>query len=86
MPDPLSASERDDIHALLSQKPEVAWAEVGRELGRHPTTIAREVDRNGGRDSYRPPSAQRRCDHERCRSRPVRLDESDPRRQRVLVS
>ncbi|MCP3853379.1 MAG: IS30 family transposase, partial [Actinomycetia bacterium] len=84
MPDPLSASERDDIHALLSQKPEVAWAEVGRELGRHPTTIAREVDPNGGRDSYRPSSAQRRCDQERCRSRPVRLDESDPRRQRVL--
>ncbi len=51
MPDPLSSSERDDIHALLSQKPEVAWAEVGRELGRHPTTIALEVDPNGGRDS-----------------------------------
>lgn len=84
MPDPLSASERDDIHALLSRDREISWAEIGRELDRHPTTISREVNRNGGRGRYRPSSAQRRCDRQRRRPRPCRLGADDPLRQRVI--
>ena len=84
MPDPLSASERDDIAALLSRDPEITWAEIGRELGRDPTAIAREVKRNGGRAAYRPSAAQERCDRQRRRPRPVRLTAGDPLRERVI--
>jgi IS30 family transposase len=36
-------------------------AQIGRRLGRPTSTISREVARNGGRDAYRPASAQAAC-------------------------
>lgn len=55
----LSSRERDDIAELLRDDPDSSWARIGRETGRHPTTIAREVKGNGGRRGYRPASADR---------------------------
>lgn len=64
---PLSSRERDEIHAALTEDHEVPWAMLGRRIGRHPTTVMREVDANGGRDKYRPAAAERRS--KRCRRR-----------------
>jgi IS30 family transposase len=65
---PLSSRDRDEIsHALIEDR-EMSWAEIGRRIGRHATTIMREVDANGGRGGYRPAAAQRRA--HRCRRRP----------------
>ena len=58
---PLSLLEREEISAALILDREVSWAALGRRVGRHPTTIAREVATGGGRDRYRPAVAQERA-------------------------
>jgi len=73
--EPLTLSEREEIAVALSEDREVSWAEIARRVGRHPTTIGREVAGRGGRCGYRPAIAQR--DAERGRARP---------RDRVLAS
>lgn len=65
---PLSQCERDEILVALTEDPAVSFAEIGRRISRHPTTIGREIFRNGGRDGYRAGAAQARA--EACRSRP----------------
>jgi len=85
MPEAVSAVERDHIYDLLRRDPGVSWAEIGRDLGRHPSTIAREVNRNGGCVSYRSAAAQRRCERNRRRPRCLRLGIGDPLRQRVIA-
>jgi len=85
MPDPLLAFERDTIHSLLSEDRDVGWAAIGRVVGRHPTTIAREVNRNGGRAGYMPSAAQQRSVVQRSRPKRGRLDAGDPLRDRVTT-
>ncbi len=65
---PLSSRERDEIATCLSSDPEISWAELGRYLDRHRTTLSREVARNGGRYDYRACAAATRA--ERCAQRP----------------
>lgn len=48
----LSLPEREEIARALIEDPAVSWAEIGRRVGRHPTTIAREVTGRGGRGGY----------------------------------
>jgi IS30 family transposase len=64
---PLSSRDRDEISVALIENRDVSWAEIGRRVERHPTTIMREVEVNGGRTKYRPAEAQRRSS--RCRRR-----------------
>jgi hypothetical protein len=70
-PTPLSSRDRDEIHHALTTNPDASWADIGRQIKRHPTTIMREVDANGGRPKYRPAAADkyatfcRRC-HRGC--------------------
>jgi len=71
---PLSSRDRDEIHVALIESRDMSWAEIGRRVDRHPTTIMREVQANAGRHMYRPATAQRRAG--RCRRRP---------RQRLLA-
>lgn len=47
----LSLSEREEISRRLSTKQSLRA--IARQLGRAPSTISREVRRNGGRTSYR---------------------------------
>ncbi|MBC7763946.1 MAG: IS30 family transposase [Candidatus Saccharibacteria bacterium] len=51
--------------------------EIARELGRSPSTISRELHRNGRPNSgaYRPYAAQRRCDERARRPKSWRLDD-----------
>jgi IS30 family transposase len=45
----------------LAADPDVTWTEVGRRIGRHRATVAREVARNGGRADYRAGRAHARA-------------------------
>jgi len=56
--EPLTLLEREEIAVALFEDPEVSWAEIGRRVCRHRTTVAREVTGRGGRSGYRPAVAQ----------------------------
>ena len=47
----LSLTEREEISRGLISKRSLRW--IARHLGRAPSTISREVQRNGGREAYR---------------------------------
>jgi IS30 family transposase len=80
---PLSSRDRDEIAHALTENPDVSWAEIGRRIERHPTTIMRDVTSNGGRRKYRPAAADRRADRWRKRPRARRLAELCELRTRV---
>lgn len=50
---PLSLPEREEISLALIEDRDAPWALIARRVGRHPTTIAREVTRHGGWGKYR---------------------------------
>jgi transposase, IS30 family len=45
-------TERERLHVALSNDGLMSWAALGRDLGRWPTVVKREVERHGGRDGY----------------------------------
>ena len=63
----LTEEERLQIHDGIRDK--ATNADIGRRLGRHRGTIGREIDRNGGREGYRPYLAERRAEGQASRSR-----------------
>lgn len=64
---PLSLPEREEICLALIEDPGVSWTAISRRVGRHRTTIGREVAAHGGRLKYRPATADRTA--QRCRKR-----------------
>ena len=54
---PLELYEREEIFGALVEDPQASWAAIGRRVGRHPTTVAREIDAGGGRERYGPAAA-----------------------------
>ena len=61
--------ERDEILSLLSQK--LSLKDIGVRIGRHPSTISRELKRNGSpkyKTEYRPHRAQMRADERKKKS------------------
>ena len=82
---PLSLLEREEISAGLIVEPEVSWAALGRRVGRHPTTIAREVLAGGGRVRYRPAVAHDRAGVAVRRPRECRLATPGVLRDRVTA-
>lgn len=58
----LSVIEREEISRSLAEDQSVAWAVLGRTLGRHRSSVQREVDTNGGRSRYRAAAAHRRAE------------------------
>jgi IS30 family transposase len=81
----LSLPEREEISLALIEERSMTWAEIGRRVGRPPTTVAREVAANGGRSGYRPAVAQRRAEEARARRRPRLLEVPGPLRDRVTA-
>lgn len=69
--DPLTACEREEIRSGIERGD--SDAEIGRLLGRHRSTVGREVARNGGRSQYQAVEAQGRCDHQRRRHKVPKL-------------
>ena len=75
--------EREEIFCALVEDPTMGWAAIGRRVGRHRSTVAREVAAGGGRGRYRPTAAQRRADRQRRRCRARRLAVPGPLRDRI---
>jgi IS30 family transposase len=74
MPRQVTLSEREQIAQFWNQG--LSRAEIARRLGRHPTTIGRELTRNSEGGTYWASSAQQKAAARRKR-RPRKLD--DPR-------
>mgnify|MGYP001278168451 CR=1 FL=1 len=64
----LTAEQREKILLL---KDKMSYADIGREVGCHKSTVSREFSRNGGPYEYSGVCAQRR--YEECRTRSHRL-------------
>ncbi len=67
----LSLGEREEISRGLSRG--LSFREIGRGLGRWPSTVAREVAANGGRGSYRAVSAHEAAGLRACRPKVPKL-------------
>ena len=67
----LTLAEREEISRGLAAKQ--SCRAIAVELGRTPSTITREVARNGGRARYRACSAERRAHHCACRPKRAKL-------------
>ncbi len=80
---PLDVDERDEISQYLREDQLMSWVEIGRRVERDPTTIAREVNANGGRDGYRPAAAQRRAERNRARPKTPVLVSDTALRERI---
>ena len=72
-PNDLSAGERDEI--LVGIERGESDADIAKGLGRHRSTIWREISRNGGRAAYRPAAADMRADDMASRPRPRWFEE-----------
>lgn len=57
----LSVTEREEISRSLAEDPLITWTALGDLLGRHRSTVQREVDGNGGRRHYRASDAHGRA-------------------------
>ncbi len=68
---PLTALEREEIRVGITRGD--TDAEIGRRLGRHRSTMGRELSRNGGRRVYLATSAEARADRERARPKTSKL-------------
>jgi transposase, IS30 family len=55
----LSLIDRTEIHAGVARSE--SGAAIARRLGKHPSTVTREIASNGGRAGYRPVTAHRRA-------------------------
>ena len=82
---PLELHEREEIFRALVEDPQAGWAAIGRRVGRHPTTVAREINAGGGRERYGPAAAQRRAEVARRRARRRRLEAPGPLRDRICA-
>lgn len=67
----LSQTERYQIHALLKAK--LTHSQISKILGRHKSTVGREISRNAGRRGYRPRQAELLCQQKALCSRNARV-------------
>jgi IS30 family transposase len=77
----LTLSQREEIRVGVSQGK--SFREIARMIGKHPSTICRELARNGGRKSYRATTADDRACSQMARPKSSKLTLS-PRLRRVL--
>jgi IS30 family transposase len=81
-PQHLTESEREEISRGLARQ--MGVREIARALGRHPSTISREVRRNGGTSSYRSTCAEQRARDQAKRPKLCKLARS-PLLQRAVA-
>src|SRR5207248_747955 len=77
----LSLAEREEIMVLDALK--VPKAEIARRLGRHRSSIGRELDRNSGSAGYRASSAQHAAEQRAKRPKTAKLAADPVLRERV---
>ena len=73
--EPLRFEEREIISRELSKDRSARL--IAKALGRHHSTIAREIDRNGGAKEYRAVDAQRRAEDNLRRPKERKLESSE---------
>lgn len=73
-PKDLSLEDREEISRGLVRAE--SFRSIGRRLGRPPSTISREVNRNGGREDYRAAAADRATCERARRPKPTKLEQS----------
>lgn len=83
-PSPHRLSLDDRVEIKLGLERGETYKHIGDRVGRHQSTIWREVDRNGGKDSYAPMAAHRRADIKARRPKPTKLTTNRPLRDRVI--
>lgn len=79
----LTIEEREEVRAGLSAKK--SFREIARDLGRSPSTISREVNKNGGRRWYKAHQADRRAWRQARRPKMCQLQEN-PKLKALVVS
>jgi IS30 family transposase len=77
----LRADEREEISRGLAVGRSIR--QIAGSLGRAPSTVSREIRRNGGRQAYRAGQAGRRAWDQAFRPKPCRLARNAPLRWRV---
>jgi len=77
----LSAHEREEIRVGIETEESVR--SIARRLGRSPSTISREVRRNGGRSRYRAAASERRADRMRARPKAFKVSANRALRDHV---
>jgi transposase, IS30 family len=80
-PKRLSLEDREEIRAGLQAGH--SFAAIARRIGRCPSTVGREVDRNGGRRGYRAVAADGAAYRRALRPKPCKLAHNAPLRGRV---
>lgn len=78
----LTAEEREEIRAGLSAKKSLR--EIARAINRAPSTISREVKKNGGRRWYKANQADRRAWRQARRPKTCRLQDKQKLRELVI--
>jgi len=81
-PHHLDESEREEISRCLAR--DMGVREIARALGRHPSTVSREIRRNGGRTAYRSTRAEKRARQQAKRPKACKLARS-PALQRAVA-
>src|SRR5262245_56793870 len=79
----LTTTEREEISRRIARGESLRA--IGRRLGRAPSTVSRELRRNGGRRRYRATRADRRAWRRARRPKPCRLARQ-PRLRRVVAA
>lgn len=77
----LRLEEREEISRGLAAGRSIRW--MARALGRSPSTVSREIRRNGGSQAYRASPSDRRAWDQALRPKPCRLARHAPLRWRV---
>jgi IS30 family transposase len=72
----LRLEEREIISRELAKDRNVRTRFLGQLLDRDHSAIAKEINRNGGRDAYRAAAAQERCEQQRARPKERKLEAS----------
>ena len=82
-PNALTLEEREEISRGLANG--VSCRRIANELGRAPSTVSREVARNGGRQAYRAARAETRAQETARRPKRCKLA-SEPKLRRLVAS
>lgn len=79
----LTLEEREEISRGLAEG--LSCRAIAKEMGRAPSTISREVDRNGGRESYRASKADQRAWERAKRPKTCKIA-NEPKLRRLVAS
>ena len=84
-PSPHRLSLDDRIEIKLGLERGESYQRIGDTVGRHRSTVCREVNQNGGREGYRPAEAHLRAGEHARRPKPTKLGENQKLCRRVVA-